>query len=138
MPNPSASPHESTIYGHLPASTILQTTAQELGQVPEDSNVAAIAYTPEANITGAASPASRTLTLYNRGQSGAGTTVVGTLAFIGGVNGVANDEIDFTLSGTATDLQCVEGDVLQVVSAPVGGTGLADPGGEVTVTLTRR
>jgi hypothetical protein len=78
----------------------------------------------------------RTLTIVNKGQSGAGSTVMATLAFTTGVNGVAFDEKAFTLSGTAANLNVVSGDVLAVVSTHTG-TGIADPGGRVEVQLSR-
>lgn len=43
----------------------------------------------------------RTLTLTNKGQAGVGTTVVGTLAFTTGNNGVAFDEKPLVLSVVA-------------------------------------
>jgi hypothetical protein len=98
--------------------------------------VSSVAYTPEAAITGNTTD-SRTLTLVNKGQSGAGSTVIGTLAFIASVNGVAFDEKAFTLSTTAADLVVAAGDILAFVSTHVSATGLADPGGRVEVEITR-
>lgn len=138
MPQPSAAPRQTRMSQHIPASTILATTTQELGTVQEDSTPVSVTYAPEATITGAASPASRTLTLVNRGQTGVGTTVLATLALLGGVVAAVDDEIAFTLTAVAADLLITKGDELIVTSAPVGGTGLVDPGGMVTVVLTRR
>lgn len=106
-------------------------------RAPFAGTVSRVSYLPTASVTGAASPASRTLSLINHGQSGGGTTVVASLALVGGVNLVAFDERTLTLSGTASDLVVAEGDILEFRSAPVGGTGLADPGGTATVEFSR-
>lgn len=130
-------PYTQRLEAPLPASTILQTTVQEIGEVQQAGVVSAATYTPTADITGAASPASRTLTLINKGQDGNGTTVLGTLAFLGGVNGLDFDEKAFTLSVVAGALVVAAGDVISVSSAPVGGTGLVDPGGRIQVEISR-
>ena len=62
---------------------------------------------------------------------------VATLAFTAGVNAVAFDEKDFVLSAVANATTVVQGDVLEVRSVPVGGTGLVDPGGTVTIEIGR-
>lgn len=121
----------------LPASAILATTEIPLTEALEAGVLAGATYVPNAAITGANSPASRRLTIINKGQSGAGTTVMATLDFISGVNGVAFDEKDFTLSGTAANLVVASGDILSVKSEPIGGTGLVDPGGQVRVQIQR-
>jgi hypothetical protein len=79
---------------------------------------------------------SRTVTLYNRGQTGVGTTVVAQLAFVAGVNGVQYDAKAITLSVVANATTVAVGDVLEWNSAAVG-TGLADPGGSVHCEITR-
>lgn len=136
MSSPLA-PHEFSQRGHAPASTILQTTTQMLGEASEAGVIARASYVPEAAVTGAASPASRKIDIVNRGQDGSGTTVMATLAFLAGVNGVAGDEIAFTLSAVAGATTVAAGDVIALVSSPVGGTGLADPGGLVQAVLSR-
>lgn len=118
------------------AATILATTS-EVVEAPFDGVVTSVTYTAIAAVTGAASPASRTLSLINKGQSGAGTTVVASLALLGGVNLAAFDEKALTLSATAADRVVVAGDILQFQSAPVGGTGLVDPGGSGSVRFER-
>lgn len=121
----------------LPASTILATTTESVEVADEAGALSGATYTPDAAITGAASPASRTLTIINKGQAGLGAVVMATLAFVGGVNGVAFDEKAFVLSAVAGALNVVAGDIIAVQSAPVGGTGLADPGGHVKLTFAR-
>jgi outer membrane autotransporter protein len=107
-----------------------------LGIVPEDCTVTAVTYTPTAAITGA-NTNSRTLTVVNKGGAGAGTTTVATLALTSGVNAAAFDEKSLTLSVTAADLDLTADNVLAFNSTHIG-TGIADPGGLVKVTLVRR
>lgn len=106
-----------------------------LAHAPFSGTVTAVEYVPEAAITGAATN-NRTVSLVNKGQAGSGTTVVATLNFASGVNAVANDQKTIPLSATAADLVVAEGDVLQWRSVAVG-TGIADPGGLVKVTVSR-
>lgn len=119
-----------------PAATILATQSTVV-EAPFDGTVAAVTYTAIAAVTGAASPASRTLSLINKGQSGVGTTVVATLALVGGVNLVAFDEKAVPLTGVASSNVVATGDILEFRSAAVGGTGLVDPGGSVSVQFER-
>jgi hypothetical protein len=119
-----------------PPVTILA-TASTVVEAPFDGTVSGVTYTATAAVTGAASPASRTLSLINKGQAGVGTTVVATLALVGGVNLVAFDEKPLTLSVVADATKVVAGDILEFRSAAVGGTGLVDPGGSVTVQFER-
>jgi hypothetical protein len=107
-----------------------------VGKAAFAGTVTAVTYTPEANITGANTD-SRTVSLINKGADGNGTTVVATLAMVSGVNSLDFDDKAITLSATAADLVVADGDVLAWTSVHVGSTGLADPGGRVTVTLSR-
>lgn len=112
-------------------------TGTSLVRVPQSGVVTGVRYAALAAVTGAASPASRTISVVNKGQSGVGTTVVASLALLSGVNLVAFDEKDITLSVVANATTVVEGDVLAVLSTPVGGTGLVDPGGTITIDIGR-
>jgi hypothetical protein len=132
-----SAPLIQTLRAQVPAVTILATTVSAVGEAPFAGTVSGVSYTAIAAVTGAASPASRTVSLINKGQSGAGTTVVASLALLGGVNLVAYDEKAITLSATAADLVVAAGDILAWSSAPVGGTGLVDPGGMVQIEITR-
>ncbi len=132
----TAAPNVRTLEANIPASTILATYDQSIGEAPFAGTVTGVSYTPEADITGAASPASRTFTVVNKGQDGNGTTVVATLAMTAGVNATDFDAKDFTLSAVAGATTVAQGDVLAFVSTPVGGTGLVDPGGLVKVTIS--
>lgn len=107
----------------------------ELGEAQFAGTVTRVAYIPSATITGADTN-SRTVTIVNKGQSGVGTTTVATLALTSGVNATGSDAKAVTLSGTAANLVVAQGDVLAFVSTHVG-TGLADPGGQVVVEITR-
>lgn len=118
------------------AVTILA-TGTNLTRAPQAGVVTGVRYAPVASVTGAASPASRTISVVNKGQDGSGTTVVASLALLGGVNLVAFDEKDVTLSVVEGATTVAEGDVLAVLSTPVGGTGLVDPGGTVTIDIGR-
>ena len=111
------------------------TTADQVVAEARAGRVTGVSYTPEAAITGAASPASRTFSLVNKGQAGIGTVTVASLAMVGGVNAVAFDELAITLSSTASDKAVADGDELVWVSTAVGGTGLVDPGGLVQVEI---
>jgi hypothetical protein len=116
--------------------TILATGTNAI-EAPFTGKVAGVSYTPVASVTGAASPASRTLSVINHGQAGVGTATVATLALVAGVNLVGFDEKAVPLTGVAADLQVVAGDILEFRSAAVGGTGLVDPGGTVEITFER-
>lgn len=107
-----------------------------VGRAPFAGTVTAVSYAPEAAMTGNTTE-SRTFSLINKGQAGLGTTVIATLAMIATVNGVAFDDKTITLSATAADLVVASGDVLAWTSTHVGATGLADPGGSITVEITR-
>jgi hypothetical protein len=98
---------------------------------PRAATVSAVSYVPLTTITGA-NTNTRSVSLVNLGQAGSGTTVVATLQFNSGVNATAGVAKAITLSGTAANLVLAAGDVLQWQSTHVG-TGIADPGGLVTI-----
>lgn len=104
--------------------------------VPWAGTVTNVTYSPDSVLTGANTD-SRTVVLVNKGQSGSGTTVVATKAFTSGVNAPADDITTITLSVVAGATTVAAGDVLAWQSTHVGSTGLADPGGLVTVELSR-
>lgn len=89
---------------------------------------------PTAALTGA-NTNSRTITVTNR-TTGAGTTVMATLAFVSGVNLAADVATQLTLSVVANALTFAEGDVIEVASTAVG-TGLAAPAFDCELTLSR-
>lgn len=134
MPS-STAPYERTIEADVAACGAAVDLTTPIGTVPFDGVISAVTYVPTAVLTGAATN-SRTLSLFNRGQAGAGTAKAATKAFVAGVDAPANDETAITLSVTPADLAVVAGDVLDFESLHVL-TGLADPGGLVRVTISR-
>lgn len=115
--------------------TIAADDSFALDAMPFAGRVTAVSYIPEAASTGD-NTNFRTYTLVNKGASGAGTTVMATLALTTGVNLVAFDEIAATLSVVANAVNFVSGDVLAWVSTH-SASGLVDPGGTVRVTVQR-
>lgn len=112
-------------------------TGSDVVEAPFAGSVVEVTYTPIAGVTGAASPASRTLSLINHAQDGSGTTVIASLALLSGVNLTAFDEKTITLSVVAGATTVAAGDQLEWKSVAVGGTGLVDPGGTVNILFER-
>ena len=102
---------------------------------PWAGTLVAASYTPEAAVTGIASN-NKSLTIRNRGTSGAGSTVMAALPLGVGVNPAAFDEAPLTLSATPSNLAVAPGDVVTYQST-VSGTGMALPEGKVRITLSR-
>ncbi len=128
-------PLTRTIEEGVPAAATAAADDTVIGQAPFAATVTAVAYVPEAAITGA-NTNTRRVELVNKGAAGTGTTVVASLQFDAGTNATANNEVALALSGTAANLVLAEGDTLQWRSIVVG-TGLADPGGIARVTMSR-
>jgi hypothetical protein len=105
-------------------------------KAPYDLTIIGASFIPVANITGAATN-HRKVELLNKGLAGAGATVMADLAFDNGINAVAFDEKPITLSATPANRDAVAGDVMAWYSS-TPGTGIADPGGLVTITFKRR
>lgn len=103
-------------------------------RVDSAGTVTSVTYAPVTAITGA-NTNTRSVSLVNMGQTGVGTTVVATIQYNSGVNAAASDENTVTLSGTPANLVVAAGDILQWRSTAVG-TGIADPGGLVAVTIS--
>lgn len=101
-----------------------------------DGVVASVTYTPITAITGA-NTNTRSVSLVNKGNAGAGTNVIATLQFNSGVNASACVPVAVPLSGTPANLVVAPGDVLQWQSTAVG-TGIADPGGLVVTTTSAK
>jgi hypothetical protein len=110
-----------------------QTTV--VGEANWAGTVTAVAYIPVAGITGA-NTNTRTLSVVNKGGAGGGSTSVASVALTSGNNMSADRENALTLSGTPANLTVAQGDVLEFTSVH-SGTGIADPGGEIRVTLSR-
>lgn len=131
-----AAPNVQTIERNVPAVAAGSDAETDLAKVPFAGTVTKVEYIPTTVLTGA-NTESRTIVLVNKGQSGAGTTVVATKAFVSTVNAPADDNTAITLSATAADLVVADGDVLVWQSTHVGATGLADPGGLAHVEISR-
>lgn len=129
-------PQITTIERNVPAAAAGADAETDLDFVAVTGTVTTVTYIPATVLTGANTD-SRTIVLVNKGQSGAGTTIVATKAFTSGVNAPADDATAITLSGTAANLVVTAGDVLVWQSTHVGSTGLADPGGLAHLELTR-
>lgn len=134
---PDTTPQVETLQVDADPVAITADADSIVGKAPFAGTVTSCTYTAVAAVTGAASPASRTLSLINKGQTGVGTTVVATLALVGGVNLVAFDEKTIVLSSTAADLVVAANDILSWNSLHIGATGLVDPGGTVVVAISR-
>mgnify|MGYP001136616881 CR=1 FL=1 len=121
----------------LPVGALGATTSATpaIARAPFAGVVSAVRYAPVANITGADSN-TRTLTLVNKCQDGNGTTSVASLPLVSGTNLTDYNETDLTLSGTPANLVVAEGDIL-AWSSVYTASGLADPGGLVTIEITR-
>lgn len=130
-----SAPLTDTAEEEVPAVAIAATADTVIDQGPFAGTVTVVQYAPVATITGAATN-NRTVTLFNRGQSGAGTTVIAQLNFAAGTNAAQYAAKVIPLSVVAGATTVAVGDVLEWNSAPVG-TGLADPGGLVSVGITR-
>lgn len=133
---PDAAPRTVKQDATLPALGAAVDGDQTVAEAPFDATVTGATFTPEGAITGATTT-KRTLTLVNKGQAGLGATVVATLDFVTGVDGVAFDEKAFTLSAVAGATTVAQGDVLAVVETHAS-TGTANPGGRIAVEFTNR
>jgi hypothetical protein len=117
-----------------PQATAASNLNTNVIRVDSAGTVSAVTYAPVTAITGA-NTNTRSVSLVNKGQSGAGSTVIATIQYNSGVNAAASDENTVTLSGTPANLVVAAGDILQWQSTAVG-TGIADPGGLVAVTIS--
>lgn len=106
-----------------------------IGAAAFDGRVTAIQFLPDANATGNDTN-KRTYTVVNKGQTGSGTTVLGTLDLVTGNNLVAFAAKPFVLSTVENALNVQAGDVLALVSTHAA-SGLADPGGTIQVNIAR-
>jgi hypothetical protein len=117
-----------------PQATAGSNLNQNVFRVDSAGTVTSVTYAPVTAITGA-NTNTRSVSLVNKGATGAGATVMATIQYNSGVNAAASDENVVTLSGTPANLAVSAGDILQWQSTAVG-TGIADPGGLVCVTVS--
>lgn len=130
------SPLTKTFSAVIPATGATADFVVAICEAPFAGTVTAVKYVADTAITGANTD-SRTGRLHNRGQAGAGTTVVASKAFTLAVDAAQYDATAITLSAVAGATTVAAGDVLTWESLHVGSSGLADPGGTVLVTITR-
>jgi len=110
---------------------------QTVGTAPFAGEVTAVSIIPEAAVT-ANGTNYRTFRLVNKGQSGAGSTVVASFATDTPTTDdlAAFDEKALTLSATAANLDVAAGDVL-AADETVAGSGVAHSGYRIKVTISR-
>jgi hypothetical protein len=125
----------ATIEASIPAQATAG-TAQDtvIGEAPFAGTVTEVSFYPETAVAAAASNI-RTFRLVNKGQSGAGTTVIASRSTVTSNSMVAYDEWTVTLSATAADLVVAAGDVL-IFDETIGASGVAHGGGVVKVQIT--
>lgn len=130
-----AGPFQRVLTADLPAAAATVDPAVIVGEVVEAGVVSKVEYIPSAAMTNNTTTG-RTYTLYNRG-SGAGTTKIAELV-AATTTGDLVDNVPkiITLSATAANLNVAAGDVLEFISLHLS-TGVAEPGGEVRVTVGR-
>ena len=116
--------------GHATAGSAAEVA---LFRAPFRCTITAVEFIAAEAITGA-NTNSFTLKVRNRTTAGVGTAIPASLAFVSGVDAVAQAPKVITLSATAADLVLAEGDVVTCEKAVVG-TGLACPAGEVVVHI---
>lgn len=129
MTAPFANAHQVPVQ---PQATVGSDLNTNVYACPRAGTLSAVTYATVTAITGA-NTNTRSVSLVNKG-TGAGTTVMATLQFDSGVNTTANAPKTITLSATPANLQVAAGDVLQWQSTHIG-TGIADPGGLLQVTI---
>lgn len=136
MVSPLAAPLNRVISAVVPAVAAGSDSVVAVGVAGEDATVTAVTYVPNAAITGAATN-NRTCSVIDKKADGSGAVAVASKTYANGTNDTAYIENPETLNGTPANLQVSQGDVL-VFSSVHAGTGIADPGGIVRVSLTRR
>lgn len=131
-----ASPQIETVTVPVPAMATAATDETSfVARAPFAGGVAAVRFTADANITGV-NTNNRFFRLVNRGQNGAGNTVIAQLEMASGVNAVAGDELNIPLSGVANATDVAAGDIIAWFS-DAQATGLADPGGLLSIDFGR-
>ncbi len=110
---------------------------QTIGEAPFDGTVTGVTVVSEAAVT-ANGTNYRTLRVLNKGQSGAGSTVVASQALDTPTTDdlAAFDEETIALSGTAANLEVNAGDIL-AWDETVTASGLAHSGLKVQVEIAR-
>lgn len=130
-------PNVQVIEATVPAAGAAVTQDQVIGKAPFDGTVTAVAVISEAAVVANATNF-RTLRVLNKGQAGAGATVVASLALDTPTTDdlAAFDEKSIPLSGTPANLAVVAGDVL-AADETVAASGLAHSGYKIRVEISR-
>ena len=129
------SPRIERITAVVPAAAQGADDAQTVWVATFAGKVTAVSYIADTAITGADTN-TRKVSLVNKGADGTGTTEMAAIQFNNTINATAFDEKALTLSSTVANRNFAAGDVLAWVTAKVA-TGIADPGGTVTITVER-
>lgn len=132
-----SAPLTRTLEAFVPAATKEATQDQVIGEAPFAGTVTSVVIVPEAAGTANATNF-RTFRVINKGQGGAGTTVVASFATDTPTTDdlKAFDEKTITLSATAADLVVAAGDVL-AADETKAAEGLAHSGYTIKVTISR-
>jgi hypothetical protein len=117
----------------IPASAAAASSTTALPPAHRRYTISGVTYEPESTLTGQATNF-RTVRVVNKGPAGTSTFVLAELAFsAAGTIARARQARSIPLLNTAEGPPLVrEGDIVQVESVPTG-SGLADPGGVVTI-----
>lgn len=107
-----------------------QSQRQSVGRVRRPGIINSVDLIPNWTLAGA-NTNYRTIAVYNRGQSGAGTALVASLDLTAGVDLTRGVAKALTL-GAAADRVVVAGDALEWISTATG-TGAPEAGGQVVV-----
>ena len=133
---PATHPFVSTVQVRVPGQGTAGTDSTfTLCRAPYAGTLTSATYTTDAAISGHASN-NRTLSIINKGQSGAGSTSMATVTTDGSNSFTAFDEKALTLSGTPANLVVAEGDILAFLS-DANASGVIDPGGVVVLKIDR-
>jgi len=125
----------------LPAAIAAAVPETVIGEAQFDATVTEITVIPEGPLTESTS-LYRTMTFYNRGATGVGTTVLGTIVTNTVANGgsgswSAADEMNVPLTATVANRNITANDVIECVET-VASTGTARTECKVVVKGTRR
>lgn len=123
---------------HVPGQATAGTVdAWPVFVAPTKCKVTRVAITPKAAVTGHDTNY-YSIQAINKGAAGSGTTGVSSVKnYTSGVNGVAFDTEELTLSTTESDVILAEGDVLSLVRT-IAASGLAMPQSLVTIEFQPR
>lgn len=124
---------------HVKQQIVRQATAgtdqsTQCGKAPFAGKVTGVTITPAVAVA-ADGTNNRIFTLYNRGQAGAGTTVLATFT-TATTAWVDNVDIAMTLTATVADRDVAQGDQFELVETH-GGTGEAHGGAHLDIAIGR-